>query len=215
MSADDTIQFGATREIRDAAARMFGVDPALIPGRSRKKEVVRARHAGIWAIKTRWPNLSYPQIAMRFGGRDHSTIMGAMKRIEERRKTCDATLRATDLLVTMPLGRPPQVPQDLLDRLAEQAAEDRARREKPGTEFYRRERAINSEILAYPEPKVSLLKLGLAGEAGDPLRDAAEIERRREAVVRQRRARELALLEAERCRYGLPMRAKPLSEMVL
>jgi chromosomal replication initiator protein len=33
------------------------------------------------------PPRSYPEIARRFGGRDHTTVMHAVKRIEELRMT--------------------------------------------------------------------------------------------------------------------------------
>lgn len=209
------IPAGATRLLRDAAARLFDVEPHLLPGRSRKKEIVRARDAAIWSMKMRWPDMSYPQIGKRFGGRDHSTIIHSKRKIDDARKKCPEMRRATDLLVTMPLGQQAAVPTDLLERLAEKAEEDRLRREKPSTEFYWRQKHIDAEIREYPDPKISKLRLQLCGEAGCPSLAVEEIEARREAVVRARKERETALLAQEQQRYGLRRQAKPLSEMVL
>ncbi|MBX7459536.1 helix-turn-helix domain-containing protein [Qipengyuania huizhouensis] len=194
---------------------MFDVEPHLLPGRSRKKEVVRARDAAIWSMKMRWPEMSYPQIGHRFGGRDHSTIIHSKKKIDDARKRCPEMRRATDLLVTMPLGKSTAVPADLLERLAKRAEEDRLRREKPSTEFKARQKQIDAEIREYADPKISTLKLQLRGEAGCPSLAAEEIETRRQAVIRERKAREAGLLAQEQQRYGLRRRAKPLSEMVL
>ena len=50
-------------------------------------------------------------------------------------------------------------------------------------------------------------------DGGDPRVSGREIERRREAVRRQRLERERAHLDTERAKYRLPRRGRPLSEM--
>ena len=54
----------------------------------------------------------------------------------------------------------------------------------------------------------------MKGDAGDPQLNFTDIERRRLAVSEARRAHELHHLEAERARYGLPVRGRPLSEQI-
>ena len=58
--------------------------------RSKVRSVVYARQVGMVLARELTP-LSLVEIGMHFGGRDHTTVMHAVKRIEELRQT-DATL---------------------------------------------------------------------------------------------------------------------------
>lgn len=109
----------AQRGLRDDAARAFGIEPLAVIGRSRKRPIVRARHAATWVLKTRWPALSWPQVSAMLGGRDHSTAINAWKMAEIFRER-DADYRAvTDALASnrhvakMPALRIPPPPKPL------------------------------------------------------------------------------------------------------
>jgi chromosomal replication initiator protein len=80
--------------VLDAAATMFGLTVEDITGKARTRDLVDARHIAMYVCRQLTnPPLSFPQIAKAFGGRDHTTVMNAVQRIErdmkERRKTFD------------------------------------------------------------------------------------------------------------------------------
>lgn len=57
-----------------------------IVGPSRKMNVVRARQIIIWEIKTQVkPSMSYPELGRAVGGRDHTTCLYAVEKIEAER----------------------------------------------------------------------------------------------------------------------------------
>lgn len=58
---------------------------AEIKGPRRSDYLIKARFAVIDAIKRERPDLSYPQIGKFLGGRDHTTIMAAVRAIAERK----------------------------------------------------------------------------------------------------------------------------------
>ena len=49
-------------------------------GRSRKRPIVEARHAAMWAIRRRYPSISLEVI----GGRHYTTVMHALVSVEAR-----------------------------------------------------------------------------------------------------------------------------------
>lgn len=62
------------RDIQAHVGRVFGLPVATITGRSRRQNVVRARHA-VCYLARELTGKSYPFIGRLTGGRDHSTIM--------------------------------------------------------------------------------------------------------------------------------------------
>lgn len=66
------------REI--SAATGSDVTVADVMGRSRYQYVVDVRHLAMVEVSKRFPWMSYPQMGRLFGGRDHSTIMHALKK---------------------------------------------------------------------------------------------------------------------------------------
>jgi chromosomal replication initiator protein len=58
------------------------VTPIDVRSRRRNKHIVLARHTGMWLTRRTTP-LSYPAIGRAFGRRDHSSVMHAVRRIEE------------------------------------------------------------------------------------------------------------------------------------
>lgn len=58
----------------------LGVSPQEICGTRGTDVLVRIRHEICYEIYTRCPHLSFPRIGILMGGRDHTTIMNAVKR---------------------------------------------------------------------------------------------------------------------------------------
>lgn len=67
------------REIAHAAGTGVTLDDVL--GKSRFSHIVAVRHASIAAIARRFPWMSYPHLSRLMGGRDHTTIMHALKKM--------------------------------------------------------------------------------------------------------------------------------------
>jgi chromosomal replication initiation ATPase DnaA len=64
----------------EAAARIAGVEPIAILGRSRKTEIVYGRQLAAYGLR-RGVGLSYPKIG-RLLNRDHSTIIHSVRKLE-------------------------------------------------------------------------------------------------------------------------------------
>jgi chromosomal replication initiator protein len=76
-------------ELVAAVALVFRVEPAeVMLGRTKAKSAAAARHVVLWAMRTMWvPQPSFPEIGRMLGGRDHTTAMNAVKRIEREIET--------------------------------------------------------------------------------------------------------------------------------
>lgn len=68
-------------EIQEQAAASFGVSRADLVGSSRAAAPLRARQVAI-LLTRELTDLSLPQIGRLFGGRDHSTILNSLRRVE-------------------------------------------------------------------------------------------------------------------------------------
>ncbi len=90
---------GLTPErILEATARSFGVNVSDLKGPRRYRHVLIPRQAAMWLVRQLTP-ASLPHIGMIFGGRDHSTVLNALKRIDGLRKqdkALDARIRALE-----------------------------------------------------------------------------------------------------------------------
>src|SRR6266496_901696 len=65
-------------------AEVFQRTPAELMGRSRKRPIVAARQAAMWAIRHRYPSLSLEVIGTALGGRHYSTVMHGLAAVEQR-----------------------------------------------------------------------------------------------------------------------------------
>jgi len=81
-------------EIQKAVADYFKLKQADLLSERRTRAVARPRHVAMYLAK-QLTTRSYPDIGRRFGGRDHTTVLHAVKRIEELKAT-EAGL-ATDI----------------------------------------------------------------------------------------------------------------------
>ena len=70
--------------ILESTAAVFQRTTAELVGRSRKRPIVEARHAAIWAIRRRYPSISLEVIGSTIGGRHYTTVMHALVIVEER-----------------------------------------------------------------------------------------------------------------------------------
>jgi chromosomal replication initiation ATPase DnaA len=70
--------------ILSQTAEVFARTPAELIGRSRKRPIVEARQAAMWAMRRRYPSLSLETIGTALGGRHYSTVMHALIAVEER-----------------------------------------------------------------------------------------------------------------------------------
>ncbi|MCB1016862.1 MAG: chromosomal replication initiator protein DnaA [Acidimicrobiales bacterium] len=90
--------------ILEATAAMFDFSVDDIRGQSRRRPLVTARQIGMYACRE-LTDLSYPAIAEVFGGRDHTTVIHAVRKIEtlmkERRQIYD---QVTELIETIKAG---------------------------------------------------------------------------------------------------------------
>ena len=90
--------------ILEATAAKFGFSTDDLKSRSRRRPLVTARQIGMYVMR-QLTDLSYPGIAREFGGRDHTTVIHAVEKIDslmaERRQIYD---QVTELMQT--LGTP-------------------------------------------------------------------------------------------------------------
>jgi len=66
-----------------STATVFQRTTEELVGRSRKRPIVEARHAAMWAIRRRYPSISLEVIGSAIGGRHYTTVMHALVSVEE------------------------------------------------------------------------------------------------------------------------------------
>ena len=69
-------------DIQKATAEHFGLKQADLISERRNRAIARPRQAAMWLAK-QLTTRSLPDIGRRFGGRDHTTVLHAVRRIEE------------------------------------------------------------------------------------------------------------------------------------
>jgi chromosomal replication initiator protein len=71
----------SVEEIQQRVAEGFGISRAELIGSSRAAVPLRARHVAIFLTRD-LTDLSLPQIGRLYGGRDHSTVLNSLRRVE-------------------------------------------------------------------------------------------------------------------------------------
>lgn len=99
---------GRVRSILRLASVAFALPVADIVGASRYKGYARARFAIAWVERQCHRPASYPQIAHVLGGRDHSTIVQAVKRAAALRAAEPEFRQVTDQLLAFFKQETPQ-----------------------------------------------------------------------------------------------------------
>ncbi len=85
-------------EIQKAASEHFGLKQADLISEHRARAVARPRQAAMWLAK-QLTTRSLPDIGRRFGGRDHTTVLHAVRRIEALRATDPQLARDLEVLL--------------------------------------------------------------------------------------------------------------------
>jgi chromosomal replication initiator protein len=86
-------QASPVEEIQRRVSTAFGISRAELVGSTRAATPLRARQVAIYLTRE-LTDLSLPQIGRLYGGRDHSTVLNSIRRVEARFGE-DATLRAS------------------------------------------------------------------------------------------------------------------------
>jgi len=85
-------------QIQKAVAEHYGLKQADLISERRARAVARPRQAAMWLAK-QITTRSLPDIGRRFGGRDHTTVLHAVRRIEALRAEDPALERDLDVLL--------------------------------------------------------------------------------------------------------------------
>jgi chromosomal replication initiator protein len=86
-------------QIIDVVSQHYGFTITEIKGVSRKKPLAEARQIAMY-ITRETTDLSFPAIGNQFGGRDHTTVMHSVKRVEERMSEDRETFNTVSHLLT-------------------------------------------------------------------------------------------------------------------
>jgi len=86
----------------DRIADHYELDRAALTGPCRERYVAQARHVAMWALKTRYDQLSLVAIAAYLGRTDHSTVLHAVAKIDAQRAADPAFAARLDALLAPP-----------------------------------------------------------------------------------------------------------------
>ena len=96
----DTVRANARRitvdDVQKACAAHYRIDPSEMRSKRRARAIARPRQVAMYLAKKMTPR-SLPEIGRIFGGRDHSTVIHAVRTIEAMRESnpdIDADVRA-------------------------------------------------------------------------------------------------------------------------
>jgi chromosomal replication initiator protein len=84
-------------DIQKAVAEHYGLKQADLISERRNRAIARPRQAAMWLAK-QLTTRSLPDIGRRFGGRDHTTVLHGVRRIEELKAGDDALTRDLETL---------------------------------------------------------------------------------------------------------------------
>jgi len=87
-------------DILKVVSRHFNVGRTDLLSARRAREVVMPRQIGMYLAK-KLTQRSLPEIGRRFGGRDHSTVLHAVRKIDEQMKTNEKLARELALLIRL------------------------------------------------------------------------------------------------------------------
>ncbi len=93
------------RAMLDTISAFFGFTVEAICGKSRQRPLVTARQIGMYVFRD-LTDLSYPAIAREFGGRDHTTVIHAVDKVQrmmkERQQVYDQVTELVQRIKTAP-----------------------------------------------------------------------------------------------------------------
>jgi chromosomal replication initiator protein len=85
-------------DIQKATSEHFGLKQADLISERRNRSIARPRQAAMWLAK-QLTTRSLPDIGRRFGGRDHTTVLHAVRRIEALKADDPVLARDLEALV--------------------------------------------------------------------------------------------------------------------
>lgn len=81
------------QKVCDSVASYYDLRPVDLIGKSRQRQVVFARQVAMSLCRTML-TMSLPEIGKVFGGRDHSTVLSSLRKVEEHKRV-DVSLQST------------------------------------------------------------------------------------------------------------------------
>ena len=91
------VRRGRIEDIQRIVARQFSVSKNDLLSNRRTRAIVRPRQIAMYLAKTMTPR-SLPEIGRRFGGRDHTTVLHAVRKVEEMAGQDQKLAREIELL---------------------------------------------------------------------------------------------------------------------
>ena len=76
----------SSQAITEYVCRYFNLDEDVLRGQSRSRDVVNARQIAMYLIR-RMTNLSQNDIGKEFGGRDHTTVIHSLEKVEKQMRS--------------------------------------------------------------------------------------------------------------------------------
>src|SRR5687768_12391264 len=83
---------GGARHIVETVARFYGLTAADLRGRRRFRHVAQPRQVAAYLVR-RLTGMSLVAVGIEIGGRDHTTVMYAVREVGERMRTNDELRR--------------------------------------------------------------------------------------------------------------------------
>lgn len=83
LLTDTTPKPRTDAELLDEIAKILGFEVEALKGKSRQRPLVTARQIAMYVFRDQ-TDLSYPSIARLFGGRDHTTVIHAVEKIQRQ-----------------------------------------------------------------------------------------------------------------------------------
>ncbi|MBZ0164594.1 MAG: hypothetical protein K8H74_18010 [Notoacmeibacter sp.] len=106
------------QQIKQAAAAQCGFTVADIESERRTRALVRARQMAMFVSKRLTPK-SLPQIGRAFGGRDHTTVLHAVRKIDAELSRDPALAAEVEIIIATALTSITPETEQRLDHLAE------------------------------------------------------------------------------------------------
>jgi chromosomal replication initiator protein len=94
--SDPAVQI-TPESIREATARHFGTDAETLQSKRRDRQTATARHVAIYLTRE-MTSLSLPQIGALYGGRDHTTVLNSIEKVESALGEDPTITRAVEML---------------------------------------------------------------------------------------------------------------------
>ncbi|MNE52051.1 Chromosomal replication initiator protein DnaA [compost metagenome] len=87
------------RAVADLVAERHGMTFERFCAPCTRRDQVRPRQIAMYAIRQLCPHMSFPAIGRLLGGRDHTTVLHGVKKIEALMRTDDRIARVVDEVV--------------------------------------------------------------------------------------------------------------------